>query len=74
MVTLDYAIDTVMQLPPAEREDLIDIIKKRFSQDWRKETAEFYQEIKKDIEQGNIKPVNVKEAIEDLHNYVNNPE
>jgi hypothetical protein len=35
MVTFEYALDTVMQLPQFEREDLIEILKRRQIYEWR---------------------------------------
>ncbi len=67
MVTFDYALDTVMQLPQEEQENLIEIVKKRLSDEWRKETANYYQEIKQSIVIGDLKPISAKEAIEELH-------
>ena len=40
MVTLDFALEAVMQLPQEEREDLLEILKKRQCHDWRKDTEE----------------------------------
>lgn len=74
MVTLDFALDTVMQLPQVEREDLIEILKKRQSQEWRKEIAEYYHDLKKEINSGSLKPISAAEAITELHNFVNTPE
>jgi hypothetical protein len=71
MVTFDFALDTVMQLPKVDRENLIEIINKRRSQDWRKETAEYYHDLKYEIDIENIKPISADEAINDLHNYIN---
>jgi len=74
MVIFDFALDTVMQLPQVERDDLIEILKKRQSQNWRVETAKYYKELIKDIDNGKLKPVSAKEAIADLHNFVNSPD
>ncbi len=67
MVTFDYALDTVMQLPQEEQENLIEIVKKRLSDEWRKETANYYHDIKLSIANGDLKPTMAKEAIEELH-------
>ncbi|MBM2813474.1 MAG: hypothetical protein HW421_236 [Ignavibacteria bacterium] len=74
MVTFDFALDTVMQLPQVEREELIEILKKRQSQEWRKDTADYYQELKEVLKSGNITPVAVNDALMELHNYVNSPD
>lgn len=70
MVTLDFALDTVMQLPQVEREDLLEVLKKRQSQEWRKDTALYYQELKESISNGDLKPVTAKEAIAELHDFI----
>ncbi len=67
MVTFDYALDTVMQLPQEEQENLIEIVKKRLSDEWRKETANYHQEVRQSIDNGDLKPISAKEAIEELH-------
>jgi hypothetical protein len=74
MVTLDFALETAMQLPPVEREDLIEILKKRQSQEWRKETAVYYQDFKIQIVAENIQPLSADEALTELHNYLENPD
>jgi len=66
---MEFALDTVMQLPQVERDDLIEILKKRQSQEWRKETADYYNELKKELEAGYYTPVDVKTAIAELHEY-----
>jgi hypothetical protein len=71
MVTLDFALETVMQLPQIERDYLIEILKKRQSQEWRKETAEYYHDIRKDIYNDTLKPMSVQDVIADLHDYSN---
>jgi hypothetical protein len=70
MVTFDFALETAMQLPPVERVDLIEILKKRQSQEWRKDTAVYYQDFKKQIVSENIIPLSANEAINELHNYL----
>ena len=70
MVTFEFALDTLMKLPYEEQEDVINIVKKRRSQEWRADTAKYYIEYKKSLKNGLLKPITVKEAIIDLHNYL----
>lgn len=66
MVTLDYAIDTVMQLKPQQREILIDIIRKREIERRREEIA---RDAKKSIaafHAGELKPQPVEDIILEL--------
>jgi hypothetical protein len=74
MVTFDFALDTVMQLPQVEREDLIEIVRKRQTEEWRKDTADYYKELKKDLNNGNIKPLSATNTINELHNFINSNE
>jgi len=74
MVTFEYALDTVMQLPQVEREDLIEILKRRQIDEWRRETANYYHELKEEIIKGNLKPMTADEAIKELHDYLDSEE
>ena len=74
MNSLDFALDTAMQLSQNEREELINILQKRQSLEWRKETAEYYHELKRNINKGDLKPQSIAESINELHNYLNYPE
>jgi len=72
MVTFEFALDTIMSLDKNEQEDIIEIIQKRRSQEWRQETADYYRKYKKYIVDKSINPVSVEEAIDDLHKYLQN--
>ncbi len=74
MMTLNSALDTVMQLEPEERNDLIEILQKRQSQEWRKGTADYYYDLKQAFTDGKVKPLSVNEALDELHNYLNTPD
>jgi hypothetical protein len=68
MITLDNALEIAMELPTEELDDFIDILQKRRSQNWRKNTAEYYKLLKSDINKGNIDSIDVHQAIDELHN------
>jgi hypothetical protein len=70
MVTFDFALDTIMQLSEVEREDLIEIVRKRKTEAWRKETAIYYNQLKEEIEIGLIKPVDAVDAVSELHEFM----
>lgn len=66
MVTLDHAIDTVMQLKPQQREMRLDIIRKREIERRREEIA---RDAKKSIaafHAGELKPQPVQDIILEL--------
>jgi len=66
MVTLDYAIDTVMQLKPQQREILIDIIRKREIERRREEIARDAQKSIAAFHAGQLKPQPVEDIILEL--------
>lgn len=66
MVTLDYAIDTVMQLKPQQREVLIDIIRKREIERRREEIARDAKESIAAFHAGELKPQPVEDIILEL--------
>ncbi len=70
MVTFHFALDTVMQLKVEEREDLIEILNKRKALEWRKETADYYKEVKKEIKEGMYQGKTSNEVISELHDYL----
>ena len=69
MSTLEHALETAMSLPPAEFDDFMHILQKRRSQIWRKETAQFYKKLKKEIQKGKLEPIEAGTAIEELHSF-----
>jgi hypothetical protein len=66
MVSLDMVLDTVMELPFEERENLMDIVKKRQSELWREATAEYYNSLKDDLAKGKLKPQSIKDVVREL--------
>ncbi len=66
MVTLDYAIDTVMQLKPQQREMLIDIIRKREIERCREEIARDAKTSIAAFHAGELKPQPVEDIILEL--------
>ena len=61
--TLDYALDVVMQLPPEQREMLIDIVKQREIEAWREEAAQDARASIEAFRRGEIKPEPVEDII-----------
>lgn len=71
MVTLDYAIDTVMQLKPQQREMLIDIIRKREIERRREEIAQDAQKSIAAFHAGELKPQPMQDIIFELRSSLN---
>jgi len=65
-MSLDAALDAVMELDYDSRETLIEIVKKRQIQERRKEIAKNGRIAKKSHESGNYKAVSASEAITEL--------
>jgi hypothetical protein len=74
MVSIDYALDVVMQLPEEERSYLLDVLQKRQAQNWRIDTVKDYQSFLKEIDKDNIKQMSAKKAIQELHEYLDSPD
>ena len=70
MINFDFALDTGMKLHFAERDELIDIVRRRQSEEWRKDVADYYKKLKKDLIDGKLKPISAKEAIKELNLYL----
>jgi hypothetical protein len=71
MITLDQALDTVMQLPPDQQEMLIQLMKNRRIEARREEIA---QEAKSSIatfHAGQLAPQTAEEAISELRQSLN---
>lgn len=66
-VTLDEAIDTVLQLPPEQQEMLMEILSKRRSEAWRQELAAEAEIYKAAFREGKLKAQTAEEVIADLH-------
>jgi hypothetical protein len=66
-VTLDQAIDTALQLPPEQREMLVDILRSRQLEARRQEiTADARKSIAA-FREGKLKAHSAEEAIAELH-------
>ncbi len=65
-MTLDQAIDAVMQLPPEQQDRLIDIVQHRRAENRRKEIARSAREAVAAYRAGKLKPQAVTEIIAEL--------
>jgi len=65
-ITLDQALDTVMQLPFEQQEMLLDIIHRRHIESRRQEIAQDAQEAIDAFHAGKLKPQPVEEIIAEL--------
>ncbi|CAN5896857.1 hypothetical protein BH24DEI2_BH24DEI2_20730 [soil metagenome] len=74
MVTLDKALDVVMELSPDEQEMLLGIVKKRRVEARRTEIAESFVEAKRAWRAGELKVQTADELIADLHMSLEDPE
>ena len=68
MITLDQALDTVMQLPYDQRETLLELVRKREIEQRREEIAVNICEAKEDFYAGKLKAFSANELITDLNN------
>ena len=66
-VTLDLAIDTALQLPPEQREMLIDILRNRQIETRRQEIAAEARKSIAAFREGKLKVQSAEDAIADLH-------
>ncbi len=67
MITLDHALDVVMQLSYKQRQMLIDILSKRQIEERREELAENAREALKSFHAGELKSESADELIKRLH-------
>ena len=67
MITLDKALDIVMELPPDERELLLDIVQRRQIEVRRAEIALNAREARALLEAGKLKVEPLDEALARLH-------
>jgi hypothetical protein len=74
MVSIDQALDVVMQLPAEERSYVLEILHKRQTQNWREETYDYYKEFIKGFEKNDPIRLSASEAIKELHEYINTPD
>jgi hypothetical protein len=70
-ITLDQAIDTVMQLPVEQQEMLVDIIRNRHIEMRRREIARDAREAIAAFHAGKLKPQPVQEIIMELRQSLN---
>jgi hypothetical protein len=73
-VTLDQAIDTAMQLSPAQREMLVDILRSRQIEARREEIAAAARESIAEYRAGTLKARSADEAIAELRRSLEDPE
>ncbi len=73
-VTLDYAIDTAMQLPPEQQEMLLEILRKRQIEARRREIARDAQESLAAFRAGKLNGQTATEIIDELRRDVEGDE
>jgi hypothetical protein len=73
-VTLDQAIDTAMQLPPAQREMLVDILRSSQIEARREEIAAAARESIAEYRAGTLKARSADESIAELRRSLEDPE
>jgi hypothetical protein len=71
IITLDQAIDTVMQLSFEQQEILLEVVRRRHIESRRKEIARDAQESIAAFQAGQLKPQSVNEIITDLRQSLN---
>ncbi|WP_373481253.1 hypothetical protein [Geminocystis sp.] len=74
MNKLDKVLDEAMELSLEEKEILIQILKQRIIENRREKMALDAQISLKEFRQGNIKLLTAEEAIQDLREYLQNPD
>ncbi len=67
MMTLDLAIDTVMQLPSEQQQMLIAIIRQRHLENRRHEMAKDARDALEAFHQGKLRPQPFAEILAELH-------
>lgn len=72
--TLDQAIDTALQLPPEQRDMLINILRSRQIEARRHEIATEAHKSIAAFREGKLKAQSAEEAIADLHQVLENAE
>ena len=73
-VTLDTALDTALQLPPEQRDILVEILKNRQIEARRQEIAAEARLSIAAFREGKLKPVSAEEAIADLYQMLEDDE
>lgn len=73
MVTLDTALDVVMELSMDERELLLDIVRRRQIEERRAEIAASARETRELLKAGKLKPEPLDEVLARLHASLDEP-
>lgn len=68
MMTLDRALDVVMQLDIEEQGLLLDIMYRRHIEAWRQETARYAETMSRAFDAGTLQPITASALIGKLHN------
>lgn len=71
IVTLDKALDTVMQLPPDQQEMLVEIVRKRHIEKRRQEMASAAQLSIEAVKEGHLTPQPLADIIDELRQSLN---
>ena len=74
MITLDQAIDTVLQLPPQQQEMLVEILHKRQVEARRKEIADDAKLSLAEFRSGKLKARPLPQIFTELHDSLNEDE
>ncbi|MCX6168216.1 MAG: hypothetical protein NTX65_02675 [Ignavibacteriales bacterium] len=74
MINLDQALDSARQLSLADKEMLIEILKKQTIEERRKEIAAEVRESKNLYNTGKLTPSDSKQIIDKLHNSLSEPD
>lgn len=74
MITLDQAIDTVLQLPPQQQEMLVEILHKRQVEARRKEIADDAKLSLAEFHSGKLKARPLPQILTELHDSLNEDE
>jgi len=70
MLAFDSVIDSVMAFDFDDRNEIIEILNNRQSQEWRRDTAEYYRDLKANISAETSAPMSANEAIKELHRFI----
>lgn len=71
MLTYDSVIDLFNEFSYNEKDELLEILQRRRSQEWRREVAEYYNSIKDSVRAGEFESMSADEAINELHAFLN---
>ena len=72
-ITLDQAVDIASQLPPDQQDMLVDILRKRRTEARRQEIAADARKSIAAFRKGKFKAQSAEEAIEELHQALEEP-